>query len=188
MWRRIKRVSWLLAGVATVSGCEGVGEPVAPEAALEVEAMVARAPRSSAPSIVEIALGTGQHDVLAAAVVALGLDGALSGTDHYTVFAPTDAAFAAVCGTTVPATCIENLVAALGSADAVREVVLFHVTRGDRNSTSVLAARQLRMLNGGVAGVTVSGATASIAGAPIVATDIRARNGIVHVVGGVMLP
>jgi len=184
MWNRIRGLSLVVVGAVAVSGCEATGGPVSPSTA---EVSESRG-RAFAPSIVEIAQSTGVHNILVAAVVALELDGVLSGKDHFTVFAPTDAAFYAVCGSYDPATCIGNLIGALGSVDAVRNVVLYHVTEGDRNATSVVSSGSLEMLNGGVATVTVMGGTAYIAGAPIEATNVRARNGIVHVLGGVMLP
>jgi len=185
MWNRMRGLSLVVVGAVAVSGCEATGGPLSPIAADGVEISESRG-RSSEPSIVEIALSTGQHNILAAAVVALELDGVLSGKRHYTVFAPTDEAFAAVCGSTDPATCIGALVGALGSVDAVRDVVLFHVTRGDRNATSVVSSGSLRMLNGGVADVTKVGDAAYIAGAMIEVPNVRARNGIVHVIGGIM--
>jgi uncharacterized surface protein with fasciclin (FAS1) repeats len=187
MWNRIRPVALTLAGIVGLAGCESASEPVGPSMLQGVEVAESKG-RAAEPSIVEIALSTGQHDILAAAVVALELDGTLSGREHYTVFAPTDEAFAAVCGTTDPADCIAALVGALGSVDAVRNVVLYHVTRGDRNSTSVLAAGQLRMLNGDTAEAAVVGGAPYIAGQPIQVVDVRARNGIVHVIGGVMIP
>jgi uncharacterized surface protein with fasciclin (FAS1) repeats len=187
MWNRIKGLSLVVAGAVAVSGCEASGGPLSPFAAEGAEVSESRG-RAFEPSIVEIAQSTGVHNILVAAVVALELDGVLSGKNHFTVFAPTDAAFNAVCDSYDPATCIGNLIGALGSVDAVRNVVLYHVTNGDRNATSVVNSGSLQMLNGGVANVSVMGGTAYIAGAPIVIPNVRARNGIVHVVGGVMLP
>jgi len=62
------------------------------------------------------------------------------------------------------------------------------VTRGDRKSTSVLAAGQLVMLDGNTAHVTVEEGVARIENAAIVQTDIRAANGYIHVIDAVILP
>ncbi len=79
------------------------------------------------------------------------------------------------------------LVGALG-VDGVKNVLLYHVTRGDRISTTVVNSGKVQMLNGHTAQVTVQNGMAYIANTPIVATDIKASNGVIHVLGGVMLP
>jgi uncharacterized surface protein with fasciclin (FAS1) repeats len=67
-------------------------------------------------------------------------------------------------------------------------VLTYHVTRGDRNSTSVLAAGSVRMLDDNTARVMVNGGVPMIENANIVATDIRASNGTIHVIDAVLLP
>jgi uncharacterized surface protein with fasciclin (FAS1) repeats len=79
------------------------------------------------------------------------------------------------------------LVGALG-VDGVRNVLLYHVTRGDRNSTAVVKSGKVRMLNDQTAPVPVQNGKVYIDEAEIVAVDIRASNGLVHVLGGVMIP
>ena len=135
----------------------------------------------------------GEFDVLQAAVIEAGLAGALSSTDdQYTVFAPTDAAFVATFravlgnGGLTEADVIAFIEA--GGVDAafgdgaLADILLFHVTNGRRTSNSVVHAPQYRMLNGDRL------TRAQLLDAGIVATDISASNGVIHVIGSVLLP
>jgi uncharacterized surface protein with fasciclin (FAS1) repeats len=156
---------------ATASGAAGSGGADAARAAL----------KPGDRTIVEIVLkDDGEFDVLQAAVVRAGLVDALSGTTQYTVFAPTDRAFVSTLGAA-------NEAAALAAVnglpvDTLTNILLYHVTNGRRNSTSVLAAPRYQMLNGG----TLTRIKLSAAG--IAATDISASNGIIHVINAVLLP
>ena len=132
-------------------------------------------------TIVEIVLkDDGEFDVLQAAVVKAGLVDALNGKGQYTVFAPTDEAFAEALGEGGEAMAI----AAVESlpVDKLTNILLYHVTEGRRNSTSVLAAPEYTMLNG--AQLTRSELTE----AGIATPDISAKNGVVHVINSVLMP
>lgn len=183
----------LLASV-TVAGCAdtSMNTPTGPSGAAASLASTAptspesaAASRVSLPTIAGIAVGNPDFSTLVAALAKANLVDTFSGRQHYTVFAPTNAAFDALAGAfgqPSGAALVEAL-----DVPTLTAVLTYHVTRGDRNSTSVLAARSLQMLDGNVARVTTAGGP-RIAGAPIVATDVRASNGIVHVIGGVMVP
>jgi uncharacterized surface protein with fasciclin (FAS1) repeats len=159
---------------------------IAAMTAISVPAALAAPPsgnpgRPVAPnSIVDTALAAnaeggafeGQFDTLIALLTQYpNLVSTLSQRGQYTVFAPTDDAFAGVDLSGLSPAQIEN-------------VLRYHVAVGNRGSASVLGSTQIRMLNGEFA--EVSGAT--IAGAPIDATDIRASNGVIHVVEAVLVP
>jgi uncharacterized surface protein with fasciclin (FAS1) repeats len=144
----------------------------------------AEAARPGSASIVDIAVAAAtdeenpQFTKLVTAVVRADLATTLASSDkRFTVFAPTDEAF-------------EALEVALGlTVDEIpvpllTEVLLYHVTEGTRLSQSVVKAKQIRMLNGSLA--PVKGAT--IDGANIVGVDIRASNGVIHVIDAVILP
>jgi uncharacterized surface protein with fasciclin (FAS1) repeats len=138
------------------------------------------AARRPGPSIVDTAIAvnaqTGEFSTLIAALQAADLVAALDGNRQFTVFAPTDAAFAAL-----------GLNAGnIGTLDeaALTNILLYHVTTGRKDSGDVLSSDSLRMLNGQRA--VIDGAT--IDGAPIIDVDIKTSNGIIHVVGGVLLP
>jgi uncharacterized surface protein with fasciclin (FAS1) repeats len=139
--------------------------------------------RAGAPSIYGIAKTTPGFEILAAALEAAGIEKTFDGNRHFTVFAPTNDAFLA-------------LLSELGlEAEALLEdkelltaVLVYHVTRGSRIAVSLLASRQVRMLDGNWASITVENGEAFINDSTIVATDIRARNGVIHVIDKVLLP
>jgi uncharacterized surface protein with fasciclin (FAS1) repeats len=131
-------------------------------------------------SIVDVALAvnaqTHQFDTLIALLTRYpDLVQVLDSRGQYTVFAPTDDAFAALFAVVDPATL---------TSDQVRDILLYHVAHGRRDAADVVSSSRIRMLNGDFASV----AGASIDGQPIVLTDVMASNGIIHVVGGVLLP
>lgn len=141
--------------------------------------------RSSLQTITGIAASNADFSTLVAALAKAGLVDFFDGDRHFTVFAPTNDAFddaAAAFGyTDGPA-----LIAAL-DVSTLTSILTYHVTRGDRNSTSVVAAGSVRMLDGNVAMITTDGG-AKIDNANILATDIRASNGLIHVIDAVLLP
>lgn len=132
-------------------------------------------------SIVEIAVGNPNFTTLVAAVQAAGLVETLNGDRQLTVFAPTDAAFAAL-GLNAG-----NIGTAL-TAEELTGILLYHVTPGRRVSPSVVNAPRIRMLNGQDAAIARTSEGVTIDGARISAVDISARNGIIHVVDAVLLP
>lgn len=192
----------LTALTAAIALCGGIacssntGSPVSPSAATVVaNEVTADARRSAEPSIVDIASSNPNFSTLVAAVMKAGLVGTLNGTRHYTVFAPTNDAFnaaAVVLNTALNLKLVDGEGNGLGDelvdalpASALAPVLLYHVTNGDRNSTSVLAAGKVQMLDGNTATV----ANGQIGGAAFSSLlDLRARNGIVHVLNGVMVP
>jgi len=162
--------------------------------AVAAPALAAPGAKPGTSTIVEIVLSDdGEFDVLQAAVIEAGLAGALSSTDdQFTVFAPTDAAFVATFrsllgnGALTEADVIAFIEAggvdvALGDG-ALADVLLFHVTNGRRTSNSVIHAPRYRMLNGD------SLSRGQLLDAGIVAVDISASNGVIHVIGSVLLP
>ena len=145
---------------------------------------------SKGDTIVEVALaanaGSGEFSILIAALQAAdpAVIQTLSGKGQFTVFAPTDAAFVSLLaelGVTADAL--------LSNQDLVTQVLLYHVARGNRNSTSVVNSSRIRTLergflfqDGGVL-TDANGRTSNI-----IATDIRASNGVIHVIDRVLLP
>jgi len=134
------------------------------------------------PSIVDIASGSPDFEILTAAVGAAGLAGTLDGNRQFTVFAPTDDAFLAL-----EAACPGILGTLLGDTTALTNVLLYHVAPGAREAADVVEADRIRMLNRQFADVSVDGG-AWIDGARIVATDIDTRNGVIHVIDSVLVP
>ena len=131
-------------------------------------------------TIVDTAKGNDDFSILVQAVVKAGLVDALSGRRQLTVFAPTNAAFAALLEAT-PYDSLDDI-----PEETLRGILLYHVTPGRRYASSVVNAPQVPTLNG--ASIDVDGTDLNGDQADIVATDIEASNGVVHVIDGVLLP
>jgi len=133
---------------------------------------------SGEDTIVDTAVAADGFDVLVAAVQEAGLVDLLSGNRQLTVFAPTDDAFNGA-GITV-----DNV----GEVDDdfLLNVLQYHVTSGRRYAASVVNPAPIETLNGGT--VTTDGTTLNGGQANIVATDIEASNGVVHIIDGVLMP
>jgi transforming growth factor-beta-induced protein len=136
------------------------------------------------PNLVQVAQAvnaeTGEFSVLISALTRAGLVNQLSTPGPFTVFAPTDAAFAAL---GLDATSV----AALPVAD-LTQILLYHVVPGRLAAASVVSRTQLTTAGGGTAQIRLEGGTAFINNARIVATDVEASNGIIHVIDAVLLP
>lgn len=135
-------------------------------------------------SIVDTAIAinqeTGEFETLIAAVVCADLAQPLDARGQYTVFAPTDAAFGEL---GLDATSVCEL-----PSEALRDILLYHVARGQRAAEDVVSSEQFRMMNGDFTSIDVNDDGAFINDAQIVATDVFATNGVIHVIDGVLLP
>jgi uncharacterized surface protein with fasciclin (FAS1) repeats len=131
--------------------------------------------------IVDTAVSAGKFGTLVAAVKAAGLVETLKGEGPFTVFAPTDAAFAKL-----PKGTVEDLLKP-ENKDKLVAILTYHVVPGRLKAADVVAAKELKTVNGKTAAVTTEGG-AKIAGVSIIATDIETSNGVVHVIDSVMLP
>jgi len=133
-------------------------------------------------SIPVVAEKAGTFKTLLAAAKAAGLVDVLAGDKPLTVFAPTDEAFAKL-----PAGTVENLLRP-ENKDKLAGILKLHVVAGRVFSNDVLVRKELKSLQGGTltAAITDSGATMS--GAKLVATDIDASNGVIHIIDSVILP
>jgi uncharacterized surface protein with fasciclin (FAS1) repeats len=159
---------------------------VALAAALAASALGATAPANAAPraaqkNIVQTAVAAGQFKTLVALVKKAGLAGTLSGKGPFTVFAPTDAAFAKVPKATL---------AALGKNTAeLKAVLLYHVVSGDVPASKVVMLKSAKTLDGGkTVAISVSGTTVKVNGAKVVTADVKASNGLIHVIDRVLIP
>ena len=132
------------------------------------------------PNIVETAKAAGIFTTLVTALETTGLDDVLAGEGPFTVFAPTDAAFAALGQATIDAL--------LQDTETLAEILQYHVLSGRVTSGAVIAAGRLTTLLGADVEVTVEGDTVKINDAVVRMVDIEARNGIVHVIDAVLLP
>lgn len=135
----------------------------------------------STKNIVETASEAGTFNTLLAAAKAAGLAGVLSGPGPFTVFAPTDDAFAKL-----PAGTVEELLKP-ENKDQLAAILTYHVVPGKMKAKSVVSSPGAKTVNGQFVNFTTEGG-AQIDGANITATDIKASNGIIHVIDSVILP
>ena len=185
----------------TVVGCGDTMAPTAPSmlanssstsgSASGSASIAAKGGRAALPTIVGIATSPeniGTFSTLVAALQKANLVDTFDGSQQFTVFAPTNDAFDAAAAALLGAgkTGID-LVNAL-PVDQLTAVLKYHVAQGDRTAQAVLSSSQVRMLDGNIATVEIEADGAYLAGAKILKTDVRASNGIIHVIGGVMLP
>jgi transforming growth factor-beta-induced protein len=133
-------------------------------------------------TIVQIAQETPTLSTLVQALTAAELGGALSGTGPFTVFAPTNAAFAAL-----PAGVLEALLTP-ARKDDLTTILTYHVTPGARDAAAVSTSTTLPTLAQIPLSVAVNGTEVRVGGAKVAITNIRAKNGIVHVIESVILP
>jgi len=131
-------------------------------------------------NIVTTAAGAGHFETLVTAVRAAGLEDALTGDGPFTVFAPTDEAFARL-----PEGTLEAL---LEDTDALSAILTYHVVAGNKLAADVVGASHLDTLNGEALHIQVNDGVVEIAGAQVIETDIAAGNGVIHVIDAVMLP
>jgi uncharacterized surface protein with fasciclin (FAS1) repeats len=176
-------------GIATaglllwVVGC-GQAEPAAPEpAAVSSSAATAASnlPPLDPTNIVSIASGSPDHTTLVAALKAADYVTSVAASGPLTVFAPTNAAFDAL-----PAGTLDDLLKP-ENADALRNVLKYHVTTSTLTTASLADGQALGMANGAKTEIRKDGEMLTINGARVVAS-IPASNGIVHVIDAVLLP
>lgn len=132
--------------------------------------------------IVDIAVSTDFLSTLVAAVTAGDLVDVLKGDGPFTVFAPTNEAFAAL-----PAGTLENLLKEENKAQLI-QILTYHVVSGTVKSTDLSDGMTAKTVEGSDINVKISASGAKINGANITAADIVAENGIVHVIDAVILP
>jgi len=138
--------------------------------------------RADDPSmnIVETASAHGSFNTLVAAVKAAGLVETLSGEGPFTVFAPTDEAFAAI-----PKAELESL---LADKEALTAVLTYHVVPGRVTAADVSGLRSATTLQGQSVQVKVGQEGVMIDGATVIVADVEATNGVIHVIDRVILP
>ena len=130
--------------------------------------------------IVQVAKGAEIFNTLLAALEAADLTGALEGEGPFTVFAPTDDAFAAIDS--------EVLNDLLADTELLTAVLTYHVLPGLYPAQNIASLTEAPTLNGAHLPITADGSSVQVDGANVVATDIEATNGMVHVIDQVILP
>ena len=190
------RVSAAAAALAlTLAACGGddgdaAEQPSATTAAATSETTAAATETSEAMSeeagtIVDVATEAGTFTTLVAAVTAADLGGTLSGEGPYTVFAPTDEAFAAALKSLnlTP----EQL---LADKEKLTQILTYHVVAGEVPSSQVVTmdGKKVATVNGKDVTIEVDGDKVKVNDANVTAVDVKASNGVIHVIDKVLLP
>ena len=130
--------------------------------------------------IVDTAVAAGSFKTLATALTEAGLVATLKGAGPFTVFAPTDEAFAKI-----PA---DQLAAILADKALLTKILTYHVVSGSLMASDVLATSSLTSVEGQSISVSLSGSEPFVNQSRIIATDVKASNGVIHVIDTVLLP
>ena len=132
--------------------------------------------------IVDTAVAAGDFGTLAKALEAGDLVGALKGDGPFTVFAPTDAAFAKL-----PEGTLEDLLEPENKAD-LQKILKYHVVSGEVMAADVVKLDSAETLQGKKLSITVDDGTVMVDEAKVTKTDIECSNGVIHVIDSVLLP
>lgn len=135
---------------------------------------------SESKNIVETAVEAGSFTTLVTAVQEAGLVDTLSGEGPFTVFAPTDAAFAKI-----PA---DDLQAILADKDLLTSILTYHVVSGKVMSSDVVNLTSATTVQGSDIDITVTDDGVQVDGANVTAVDIETSNGVIHVIDTVITP
>jgi uncharacterized surface protein with fasciclin (FAS1) repeats len=133
-----------------------------------------------AADIVDTAVSAGSFNTLVKAVQAAGLVDTLKGPGPFTVFAPTDEAFAKL-----PAGTLESL---LANPEQLKKVLTYHVVAGKVMASDVVKLKEAKTVQGSAVKIKVSGSNVMVDNARVVKTDIECDNGVIHVIDTVILP
>ncbi|MBL6883605.1 MAG: fasciclin domain-containing protein [Candidatus Thalassarchaeum sp.] len=138
-------------------------------------------PPADLVDIAAVAMSTGVHESLVAALVKADLVSTLQGDGPFTVFAPTDQAFTDA-GIDLDAFTTDAEIAALA------DILLYHVYSGAVNAADVIDGLTVAMVNGDDASFTVTDGTVMVGDATVTAADVMASNGVIHVIDKVLMP
>ena len=177
---RLMGLSAALLVVPALAGCESPSEPAA-ETVPDAEEQVVTEAEAAGDTIVDVAIANGSFETLVAAVQAAGLAETLSSEGPFTVFAPTDEAFAALPEGTVDTLLLPE------NQEVLTQILTYHVLSGEVPASDVttgavetVAGEEVELV-ADESGVTVGGAT-------VVTPDVEASNGVIHVIDSVLLP
>ena len=132
--------------------------------------------------IVDTAVGAGSFTTLVTAVQAAGLEETLRGEGPYTVFAPTDEAFAALPDGTVEMLLLPE------NKEKLVAILTYHVVAGKVTAEDVIKLKEAKSVNGKGIPITVNDSEVKVNKATVVKTDIMASNGVIHVIDAVIIP
>jgi len=139
-------------------------------------------PKAEPKDIVDTAVSAGSFKTLVTALQAAGLVDTLKSKGPFTVFAPTDEAFAKL-----PAGTVEDLLKPANKAKLVA-ILTYHVVQGNVLAAQVITMNSARTVNGQSLAIRVNGGTVMVDNAKVIKTDIICSNGVIHVIDSVVLP
>lgn len=183
--------SVFVSSALLIMACGGATpEPATPDGAMDNSAAApasepaapASEPAAPTSNIVETAVAAGSFTTLVAAIKAAGLVETLSGPGPFTVFAPTDDAFAKL-----PAGTVDGLLKPENKAKLVA-ILTYHVVSGELMAKDVVGAGKLKTVQGQELTLKAMGSHVMVDGAKISKTDIVASNGVIHVIDSVVMP
>ena len=172
----------LPALVLALAACTSTAATPSPSATPAPVATPSAAPSAAAEEdIVGTATAAGSFKTLLTAATAAGLVETLQGKGPFTVFAPTDEAFAAL-----PAGTLDKL---LADKEALKQVLLYHVVAGDVTADQVVKLTSATSVEGAPIAISVKDGKVYLNGsAQVVTPDVMASNGVIHVIDKVILP
>ena len=132
--------------------------------------------------VVDTAVGAGNFSTLVAALKAAGLVETLKGEGPFTVFAPTDEAFAKL-----PPGTVEDLLKPENKEKLV-SILTYHVVPGKVMASDVVKLSEAKTVNGQSVGISAKDGTVMVDSAKVITTDIECSNGVIHVIDAVVLP
>jgi uncharacterized surface protein with fasciclin (FAS1) repeats len=167
---RTLRMALTLAAVSAVAAAGAAGTSVAATAA----------PAQSHKDIVDTAVAAGSFDTLAKLLTKAGLVDTLKGPGPFTVFAPTDAAFAKL-----PKSRLRSL---NRHPRRLKAVLLYHVAAGRLEAKDVAARKSIKTLNGKRVRIRVKDTGVFVNRSRVTTPDVSASNGVIHVINRVLIP
>jgi len=132
--------------------------------------------------IVDTAIAAGSFNTLAKALTAAGLVETLKGKGPFTVFAPTDDAFAKL-----PAGTLEDLLKP-ENKEKLKSILTYHVVSGKLKAAAVIKLKTIKTVNGQDLKITVKDGTVMVDNAKVTKTNIMCSNGVIHVIDAVLMP
>ncbi len=169
-------VSTLVLAACSTDSSETTAAPTTEAPATTMAPATTEAPMT----IVDVASAAGGFTTLLAAAEAAGLVETLMGDGPFTVFAPTDEAFAAL-----PEGTLDSL---LADPEALKQILLYHVVSGSVLAADVVGLDTATSVEGSEIDITVDGDMVMVNEANVITTDIIASNGVIHVIDAVILP
>ena len=160
---------------------EATPEPTEEAAAAPAELPATGAAKQETGDIVDTAAGVGNLDLVLQAAQAVGLDDTLRGEGPYTIFAVSDSALGML-----PVSMLDALSPAM--KEQLADIIRYHVVEGRYTSADLSDGMTLETLQGSTLTISVVDGALLVNGTPIVAADIEATNGVIHVINAVLMP